>query len=211
MAFQNSPSAYGSGTRLFHWAVAALVLFQFGSIVLFRVLEEGGRDSAWTLLNGHKTAGLLVLILTTLRYLWRRLSPLPDWPVQFDAWDKHLTHVVERGLYLAMFGMSLSGIGVELAAGHYVPFFDLFHLDARAGILHAGAASQAVDIKAARAALMIPWLRDTLVGLHVLGAFATLVLLAAHLAHIIRHQVGLRNGLLLRMLKGSAGEGGSTP
>lgn len=206
MTLKNTPAAYGSATRFFHWAVAALVGFQFGSILLFRVLEEGGTDLAWTVLNAHKTAGVLVLILSALRLLWRRLSPLPDWPANFDAWDKRFSHVAEYGLYTVMFVMALSGIGIELVGGHYVPFFDLFHLDGRPWFLHLGAASHVAEIKAARNALTMPLLRDLLVGLHVLTAFATLALLAAHLTHIVRHQLGLRDGLLRRMLPGAKGE-----
>lgn len=203
MTFKNTPAAYGSATRFFHWATVALFGFQLGSIIIFRVLEEAGSDLAWSLLNGHKTAGLMILMLTGLRLFWRRHSPLPDWPVNFDAWDKRFSHVAEYGLYTMMFVMSLSGLGIELVGGHYVPFFDLFHLDGRPWFLHLGAASHAADIKAARVAMMVPWLRDGLVGLHVLAAFTTLALLAAHLTHVARHQLGLRDGLLQRMLPGA--------
>jgi len=203
VALKNTAGAYGSATRFFHWTVVVLVGFQLGSIVFFRFLEEGGTDLAWSVLNAHKTAGLLILILTGFRLLWRRHSPLPDWPVNFDAWDKRLSHVVEYGLYTVMFVMASSGIGIELAGGHYVPFFGLFHLDARPWFLHFGAASHAADIKAARNALSLPLLRDLLVGLHVLTGFATLALLAAHLTHIARHHLGLGDGLLRRMLSGT--------
>jgi len=203
VALKNSPGAYGSATRFFHWAVVVLVGFQLGSVVLFRLLEEGGTDFAWSVLNAHKTAGLLILILTGFRLFWRRHSPLPDWPASFDTWDKRFSHIVEYGLYTVMFVMALSGIGIELAGGHYVPFFDLFHLDARPWFLHFGAASYAADVKAARHALSLPLLRDLLVGLHVLTGFATVALLAAHLAHVARHQLGLKDGLLGRMLYGT--------
>ena len=112
----NSPTHYGYVTKFFHWSIALLFAFQFGSIAFFRALEETPTDLTWSVLNAHKTAGLLILLLGILRVLWRWRVKLPDWPENFTAWDKSVSHFAEYGLYGCIFLMTLSGIaiGVEM-------------------------------------------------------------------------------------------------
>ena len=204
MPLENTRTAYGSVTRILHWSTVLLFTFQFGSIVLFRTLASDPTDLTWAVLNRHKTSGLLILLIAALRLVWRRMSPLPNWPATFDAWDKRISHVAEYGLYAAMIVMSLSGLGIEITGGHYVPFFDVVHVDARTPLVHLGPGSLAPDVEAARAASVMPLTRNLLVAVHVMGAFATVALLFIHLSHVLRHAFGVRDGLFRRMISGSA-------
>lgn len=202
--FRNSPTAYGSLTKFFHWVTVFLVAFQFISISIYRGLREEPTDLTWTVLNQHKTSGFLIMMLVMMRIIWRRMSPLPDWPANFGEWDKKVTHLGEYGLYGAMLLMSVSGMGIELFGGHYIPLFDFAHIDSRSPFWHMGAVSYAADDVAARQALAIPNLRDALIGLHVVAAFVTVAFLSIHLTHVMRHAFDKRNGILQRMLPSGA-------
>jgi len=188
-----------------------LFLFQFLSIIYFRYLEDNGGDFTWRVMNWHKTSGLLILILGTLRYIWRLTTPLPDWPKNFDSWDTKVSHFAEWGLYASIFLMTLSGTFIELAGGYYINFFGIFHLDAVSPFIHAGDASYEESIVAARKAISSPFIHDSLVAVHVTGAYAVIVFLTVHLTHVFRHQVMLKDKLLNRMLNGNDSEEPDVP
>ena len=156
MGARNTDTSYGSVARFFHWSLAALFLFQFGSIVAFRFFGQDPPEVAWDILNWHKTSGVLILMLGLCRLLWRWSVPLPSWPSGFREWDKTLSHFAERGLYTALFVMTISGLVIELAGGHYVPFLGLFYLDNIAPYFHPGAVSSTQPVVAAREAASLP-------------------------------------------------------
>ena len=168
---------------------------------MFRYLEERPSDLTWAVLNTHKTAGLLILMLGVCRLLWRWRVKLPNWPTNFTDWDKSVSHIAEYGLDSCIFLMTLSGIAIEIAGGHYVPFFGLFYIDNLSPFVHACAVSYDDAIMVARGAAKMPTLHDSLVVVHILGAYGVLVFFTIHLTHIIRHQRVLKDGLLNRMLK----------
>ena len=199
---KNSANAYGSLTKFFHWSIALLFLFQFTSIVFFRYLEERPTDLTWTVLNAHKTAGLAILILGIGRVAWRWFVKLPNWPDGFDDWDKSVSHFAEYGLYASIFLMTISGIAIEIAGGHYIPFLGLFYIDNLTPFIHLGAVSYADAVITARAAAKLPVLHDALVVVHVVGAYGVLIFFSVHITHVIRHQRHLKDRLLDRMLPG---------
>lgn len=69
MQIFDSPSRYGSVSRLFHWTVAALILWQIVSMIAKNLL---GRESALGgfMAGSHASVGVLVLVLVWLRVLW---------------------------------------------------------------------------------------------------------------------------------------------
>ena len=202
MGLLNSSNKYGSLARFFHWTLAGLFLFQFASIVAYRFMGQNPPALAWEILNWHKECGLLILFLGALRLIWRVVTTLPDWHPDFGAWDKRLSHFAERSLYGALFVMTASGIVLELTGGHYVPFFGLFYLDNVAPYLHGSAVAKDAAAIAAREAGSLPLVSQVLVAVHVVGAYAVVALVAVHLAHVLHHQLGPRDGLLARMVPG---------
>ena len=202
----NSSTHYGSLAKFFHWSIALLFGFQFLSILYFRYLEEGMTDFTWTVLNAHKTAGMLILILGIARLFWRLQIPLPNWPESFDDWDKSLSHFAEYGLYTCIFLMTLSGIFIEMAGGHYVPFFGLFYVDNLSPFIHLGAVDYSEVTMAARGAGKLPFLHDCLVVVHIIGAYGVLFFFSVHITHIFRHQRQVKDQILKRMMPNSKKE-----
>ena len=199
MRLINDSTRYGAIARVLHASVVLLVAFQFLSITVFRYLEEAPQDLAWTVLDTHKTAGLLLLMVVTVRAGWRLWCPPPPPDERLSAWDRQSSLWLERGLYALLFTMALSGLAIELAGGYTVPFLGLFHLDGVAPWLHAGAVDHAPALAAARKATTVPWLRDAMVALHVAGTFVTVAAIAAHISHVLRHSAGQTSPLLDRM------------
>ena len=203
---KNSPQRYGIVSKALHWSMLALFIFQWVSILAFRHLEEttyGVEPPAltWTVLNWHKSIGVIILVLGVARLAWRKYTPLPDWPEGFTEWDKSVSHFAEWGLYTCMIAMSISGILIEFWGGHYVPVFEWFYIDSLSPYLHLGAVVHTPELDQARAAGINTTLRDLFVVVHIIGAFTFIALLAVHISHIVRHQVHLKDEILKRMLK----------
>lgn len=79
------------------------------SDVLDRVLS--GDDA---LLTAHVALGLTVLLLASVRLLWRRLAGLPPWAETLSEAERRWAHWTERLLYATLVVMPLSGLLVLL-------------------------------------------------------------------------------------------------
>ena len=200
LQFKNSATRYGIVSKSLHWSIALLFALQFLSILCFRFLEEQPTNLTWGVLNWHKSLGLLILILGIARLIWRRLVKLPDWPDHFSDWDKSVTHFAEYGLYVSIFLMTISGLVIELSGGHYIPFFGLFYVDNLSPYIHFGPVSYDGVVMAARAAKQIPVLSNSLVVVHIAGAYGVLVFFTSHIFHVIKHQQSDETKILGRML-----------
>jgi cytochrome b561 len=75
MQFFNSATRYGVIAQGLHWTAVALVLLAWTLGMLGDELPRGASRALG--LYVHTTAGLLVIALTVLRLLWRRVDPSP--------------------------------------------------------------------------------------------------------------------------------------
>ncbi len=76
----------------------------------------------------HKEYGFLILILVTLRLIWRLNNINPSLPMSMPAWQRFAAHAVHYAFYFFLFTMPLSGWLISSAAGLPVSFFGLFVL-----------------------------------------------------------------------------------
>ena len=65
-----------------------------------------------------------------------------------------------------------------------------------------GVVENADVVVAERAAAKLPVLHDSLVVVHIIGAYGVLVFFTTHMVHVFKHQRHKKNGLLKRMLPG---------
>ncbi|BDG72222.1 cytochrome b [Roseomonas fluvialis] len=182
MPMLNSPQGYGSLTKALHWIVAALFAVQVAAgLVMTRLPDESGtaRDAIY---NWHKTLGLVALAVALVRLWARRAGELPPWAPGLTVLDQRIVHHAERGLYLAMFVMPVSGFVYVMAGGYGVLF---------AGVL-------ALPNPLPRWA----WLALAGKWTHIAGALLLAAALAAHLTVVLRHTLLHSHGLLRRMLPG---------
>lgn len=160
-----------------HWLTVLCVVVA-ATLILVRS-ELDGRTLRMWLLEGHRHAGLLVLLLfgarVGLRIRYGKLQPGGDHPrvVRICA---GLTHVA---LYALLLALPLLGWAMSSAAGKDVHFFGLT-LPALVG--------EDED------------LADTLQALHIDAAWALLLLVTLHLAAALWHHFVLRDHTLRMML-----------
>ncbi|MDX2157251.1 MAG: cytochrome b [Hyphomicrobiaceae bacterium] len=183
MRLLNSPLGYGVLTRLLHWLMAGLMVFQFAAAsVMTRLGPEGLAlglpQSAWY--NWHKSIGLVALLVAVARLANRRLGELPPWAEALTEGERSFIHRAEQVLYTMMIAMPVSGFLYVVAGGYGVHLFGVWHLPDPLGRLPSLAA-------------IAKWV-------HILSGWLLLGTIAAHVGLVLRHQLLLRDGLLWRML-----------
>ena len=95
---------YTSIAIILHWIIAALLIgmvffgwymedlshgFQAGEVPLENVLQA---------YNWHKTIGLLILLLSLARLVWRLTHKTPGMPDGMKPWEKMAAHAVHLSL-----------------------------------------------------------------------------------------------------------------
>ena len=182
----NGHHGWGVPARLFHWALAALLLFLIGlgfwmargPVEVFEQLR---------LTQMHKSWGAVAFGLAGARLAWRWINPKgPALPSHMPPFEKRLARLGHVGLYLLMFAIPLTGWLMASAS----PLQDTF-----------GIQNKVFDWFA----LPDPFvpgseaLRDVF---HLMHLGCTVVLIALILGHVgaaLRHQFILKDGLMRRM------------
>jgi len=170
---------YPVSLRAVHWLMAAgfALLFVTGPIMVDLAKDDPLRG---TLMNLHKSIGVLALVFVGLRiYFRRRASALPELPSGFEHWERELAHYAHRFLYVLMLVVPLSGWAVSDLHGRPVKLFGL----------------------------VLPKLFPTVEGIgatpgfvHTVMAYAALAVIAFHLAGVLKHRYLDRQCVLKRMM-----------
>ena len=164
---------YNSVARAFHAVIALLVIGNLAGGLLSDSLPK-----AWNVITLHKSMGLLILLLSIGRLLWRFTWKTPPYRPPLKPYDRLLAKSVHLIFYALILIMPLTG-WIFTSAGKYgAAFFGI-----------------PVSLPITKA--------NPLVGLsaqahEILGyAFAALVVL--HVAAALRHHFLLKDGVLRRM------------
>lgn len=176
--FKNSSDAYGSGTKLFHWISAVIVIGLLAAGLVMEDLPNGLLKLRTVLL--HKSFGITILILTILRILWHLHTKKPALVDSLKPWEKKLAHLGHIALYVLMIGMPLSGWIMSSAAGRPVSVFGLFTLPNLVAENH--------DLK------------ELFEDIHGLLGNALIAVVALHIAAALKHHFFDKDKTLRRML-----------
>src|SRR5262249_4183717 len=131
---------------------------------------------------GHSALGYDLLVLITLRLLWRWMNPVPALPADLKPWERLAAQLGHLGLYVLMFATTLTGWA--MAGSRRVPLMqDVFGITMPA-------------IVQDRA--MQPMLED----IHKYLAYVLAALVVVHVAGALRHHFVKRNTVLRRMTVG---------
>jgi len=162
-------------SRVLHWLMAIALLGML-------LLGMGMVTSLWhyqSLVAVHRPLGILILVLTIIRFINRQLKPLPPFLATMSARERVIASASERLLYALMFLLPLVGWGMLSAARYPV----------RIG------------------PLVLPPILPHSVGLytvlrqaHTVLAYLLFFTFMAHLSAVLFHTLVLRDGLLRRML-----------
>jgi cytochrome b561 len=98
---------YSPVGMLFHWVMAALIVFQLGWGFYMEWIGPGG-DKLFAY-QVHSAAGLPILVLAILRGAWRLVIPPPKNTDDIDRWQRILAYITHYLFYAAFFALPLSG------------------------------------------------------------------------------------------------------
>ena len=170
---------YDPVTRILHWLVALLAVIV---VWLGWAIGEALRSTEWRdlILLLHRSVGLAMLALMTLRVVWRVGHPPPPLPQGFPRLEALAAHTNHALLYVLFLVMPLSGVLNAAAAGHPISFFGI------------GAIPPLVpeDDRLSEAAIAV----------HLAGQFLVYALVGVHVAAALTHRVVRHNGVFERML-----------
>ena len=121
MALRSTTEHWGSITRLLHWLIAVAVLGMIAAGLYAGSLDVGtvkGDERYFQVIDLHKSFGLIIITLTTLRVLWRLGEPLRLFGVKLptlihvrgaDATLAHHFHVIAAFTLMGVIGLHLLG------------------------------------------------------------------------------------------------------
>jgi cytochrome b561 len=110
---------YDRAAILLHWATAVLIVANLGLGLSMVPLPISPRKLEWYL--WHKSIGVTILLLTSLRLAWRALNPHPE-PIPMPPWQRRAALVSHALLYVLLFITPISGWLYSSATGVQVVY-----------------------------------------------------------------------------------------
>lgn len=171
------PVSYSRVAQLLHWllAVAIVLTFSFG----LYMVELPFSPQRLKQFNWHKWAGMTILMLSTVRLLWRLTHPAPALPVTMPIWQRLASWSTHSLMYVLFFAIPLAGWAYSSALGFPIVLYGVIEMP------------DFVSRDKELAAVL------KLVHQYLAYSLAALVLL--HLAAAFQHHFILKDGLLTRM------------
>jgi cytochrome b561 len=168
---------YNRGAITLHWVTAALIVANLLLGLSMVALPVSPRKLHWYLF--HKSIGITIFLLTSLRIAWRTIRPHPA-PVPMPPWQRRAARASHALLYVLLFVIPLSGwlyssaTGVQVVYLGVVPLPDLVGKDKALG--------------------------DALRIVHVSLNACLFALVVVHVVAAIKHHFIDRDTVLVRML-----------
>ncbi len=126
MPIRNTLERWGSVAKFFHWAIVLLVIGQFVLAFIADDLPVGMQKLA--ILARHKSFGITILALATLRLLWRAANRSPAMPATMANWERLGARAAHALLYALLFAVPLAGWIMSSAKNFPVSWFGLLQL-----------------------------------------------------------------------------------
>ena len=105
--------SYDRGAIRFHWISAALIILLWP---LGKLMTRGAGPPSSALYTIHVVLGLTVAVLTLARVVWVVRHQRPA-ELDMPRWEKILFVANHLVLYIVLLALTISGIGILLAAG----------------------------------------------------------------------------------------------
>lgn len=178
---KNTPTSFGTPTKILHWLLFILVLFQvFTAYWTMYVLPEKSPLAGLFIGKLHEPVGMLTLFVALLSIIWYALNIQPRFPNSMAHWEKHLARATHQLLLLLLIIMPLSGLFMAVAAGHAPNFFGLYQVP------------QFMQENKELSKLLF--------NIHVYSSYALIALVVIHILAALKHYFVNRDNILQRML-----------
>lgn len=181
---RNTKTSWGSAARAFHWIMGVLILGMLAYGLWMNHVPA--RPDRLFHRSIHADFGYVVLVLLTLRLIWRLLNPTPALPPATPIWERTLARFNHGALYIMTFLVAM--LGWAHSGAHkpdYASWFGLFRVP------------QFTTENKADARLYEDW--------HIYMAYVLLALIVLHVAQALYHHFYRRDRLLVSMVDGKAG------
>ena len=188
MGLRNTSRRYGSVAMLFHWVLAAAVIFMLWLGIAMEGMAPDGRllgldqFAAYQL---HKSIGFTILVLAVSRLVWRWINPVPPLPENLKTWERWAAKFTHVALYLLLIAMPIVGWIMVSASPWQIPtvlygVVELPHIT--------GPNEQ---------------LEGAMIRLHATLGFVFIALLVLHVVAAAKHHFVLKDDTLKRILPGT--------
>ena len=181
MTSSSQPSRYSKVAITLHWMIAALII---GLIVFGMLMTKDWMPQRFAIYQWHKSFGILVLVLSVLRLIWRFTHKPPALPSGMPAWEMLAAKLTHIGFYVLMIGMPL--LGWAMISASKLPIenqlFYLIPLPDLPGVSPSEAAEARFK------------------ALHDLGAKLIILLFLLHVGGALKHHFIAKDGTLARMI-----------
>jgi cytochrome b561 len=173
-------STYSRGAIAFHWTIGVLMILN----VLGGLFHDAvPREMIGLVMGLHKATGILILLLTVGRLVWRLTHRPPPLADTVKGWEKGLAHATHWAFYLLMFALPITGWLMVSAGERKYPFsfyglFDIPYLPV-------------VQDKVAS---------HTYGDRHELLGYVVAALIVLHIAAALKHHLFDRDNTVVRML-----------
>jgi cytochrome b561 len=178
MQLRNSLNRYGAVAQSLHWIVVVLVVLQFASALIADDMPFGVAKAL--IMVRHKSIGVTILVLATLRLLWRLANPVPALPATLKPYERGLAHITHTLLYVCLFAMPITGWIMTAAKNFPFRWFGLF--------------SWPMPIAPDKA------LGETMQTTHSALAVTLAAVVTLHILAALKHHFVLKDNVLKRML-----------
>lgn len=176
----SSLARYSRVAIVLHWLIALLIL---GNFVGAWIAEDLPKPERMEMMGYHKANGILILVLTVLRIVWRLVHKAPAMVETLKAWEVAVARVTHGLLYFLMLAVPFAGWGLHSAfgAGKPVSMFGLFNMPA-------------LPVAGDKATIGI--FREA----HEIFATLMLALIVLHVAAALKHHFADKDTTLRRMV-----------
>lgn len=181
MQFRNTLEKYGAVAKFFHWIIALMIIGML-CVGLYMTNDNVhlSMPDKMQIFGLHKSFGITILVLASLRLLWKLINTHPIPLPNHKRWEKNLAALVHGLLYAAMFLMPLTGWIGSSAKGFSVSVFHIFTMP---------------NLVARNENLA-----DIMWETHEVVAYVLIGIIGLHFAGAMKHMVIDKDGTLRRML-----------
>jgi cytochrome b561 len=176
-------SHYDAIAMALHWLIGLALLGQIAFGFLLDDLAPRGTVARASVINLHKSCGIVLGLTILARLMWRLWHSPPAWPVSLPRWQQRAARAGHWALYACMVVMPLSGYVASNFSKYGIRFF--------------GHSWPAWGPTA-------PSVYAFFNSVHVVTAWLFCILIAGHVAAALKHAWVDRDGVFARMLPRSS-------